>query len=169
MRANPKAFRAWEAAEDELLIRNYKPDAQLRVIVPGRTANAIRKRAGRLKLDTGYRFWTTPEVSLLRRMRSDHTYAEITAALHGRTQCAVENQCRRMNLYRARCLPENTGDQILDSIRNRAYLLRYTMSELDILAKCEPYFRKDCLHRGRNYSALMKAMISLGGEISWVD
>lgn len=159
----------WSDAEDDLLRSNFGDSPALQASLPNRTSIAIRMRAGRLGLDSGYRTWTMKEISNLRKLRPHYTIKHIASMMPQRSESAVGLKCASLKLRKVRQKPQLTGDELVDFVRAKAHEMRFSMYELDGLAKCRPYFQRSCLEIPRNNSALLKAILVLGGEIHWPD
>lgn len=167
VRTYRNGYKSWSPTEDDILRCNYGDPEHLSRLLPERTIRSIKARAGRLGIDRGYREWTTKEIAILIRMRGTHKIRCIVAELPSRSHHSVALKCLQLRLWRRKRKPTITGDTLLDEVRLRAYDLKYSMLELDDAACTRPYFSRDCLVRPRNYKALMKAILFLGGKFYW--
>lgn len=170
--ATAKGDALWTPEEDEVCMK-YGTDYKILVRkLPHRSYHALRARCQKLGLRPKRSLATASELSKLRRLAPTANAAALREAFPSRTLQQVKYLCRYYGIRRTPQRFKSTGYPILDAIRARCFELRYSMVDLDAIAKTKSYFQKANWHaNGLNYNAVCKAIDALDGELAvrWRD
>ena len=167
-----KGHRLWTPAEDERVKQLYPDYRALRKALRHRTYYALRHRADALGVVRRRHVWTGAEVVRLRKLYPTATRAELHASFPRLTWHQIAGKAVHIKVSRRRSRLSPTGFPIIDDIRERAFLLNYSMVDLDAIARTRGYFQKGGWHsNGINKRAVYKAIEALDGEVlaSWKE
>lgn len=159
----------WTLKEDDLL-RRYHPDyPAMMQALPLRTRNAIRGRVQVIGVARRYKAWTGPDVAKLRKHFPTASWNELLALFPGRTVSEIRAYAQR-RAFREKHYAQ-TGYPIIDAIRERAKLRRWSMPDLDEIANTNGYFAKCRWQKTRTAKYIFRAIEALDGEIAikWRD
>jgi hypothetical protein len=171
MNVHGRAWPLWTAEEDEM-VRKLCPDYMaLRKKLPGRTHYAIQMRTRTLGVSKHIHTWTGAEIARLRRLWSSADKNTILAAFPGLSWPKIRSTAKRRKFYRPERSFQPTGNSLLDQVRARCRYLKYTMRDLDALARTGNYFTRLDWKHGHQIAKVAKAAKALGGKISvsWED
>ena len=164
---------AWSLFELEILEQHWPDLRLLKKRLPMRTEQAIKAMASRcgLKRTQPNHVWTAREHSDLKRMvASGHTRRQIAVHL-GLTLGQVANRLQYEGMKQPRRRPVLCGNPLADAIRQRAFDLNLTMTDLDRSLGYRGRF-SGCF-RGKRFSdsSVGRAVRALGGKlhIEWED
>lgn len=164
--------KLWSEDEEKILRELYPDYKAICKRLPHRTHSACRYSCGQLKLTRPIHMWTAAEISLLRRVYTRGTKAEIAQAFPHLRWMQIKSIARWYDIHRARQPFLPTGIPIIDEIRSRCFELNYTMVDLDKLTHSR-YFARQCWHNNGHlhHRAIGKAIKVLFGEIRarWKD
>lgn len=169
---SPNAFPLWTVKEIETVRRLYPNFSAMRHALPRRTLNAIYLQAQRQGIGRKFHTWTASEVARLRRIYPTGTKSELAKAFPSLSWSQIKGGAVRRNIRRIRWdrpPPKPSGFPILDQVIRRAREYRYTMRELDIIAKTGNYFGGSVwTTQGLNRKAVYRAIEALDGEVAIV-
>lgn len=152
----------WTDAELSLLRQHYPDRNELRAALPRRTPGAIAHKARKIGLVRRRHIWSEFEIA---RLRSPYVIgvpmARLTELFAGRSPKQIWSKASAMGYRRPRHRPKLTGMPLVDSVRQRAFDFRITMTDLDAFTGCKHYFVSP---RYMNWAALQRAIKILGGE-----
>ncbi len=162
-----KGHPLWTKEEDAKVLRLYPDYKALRRTLRRRTYHALRARAGKLGITKKRHTWTAAEASRIRRLYPRASKAELYAAFPGLRWHQIVGKAKHIKVRRQRKPLSRTGFPIIDTVRDRATVLNYSMVDLDALARTRNYFQKAGWHSGRvNRRAVYKAIEALDGEVT---
>lgn len=151
----------WTTGELEALRLLYPDKQALTAALPRRTAGAIAHKARKIGLAPPLRIWTSVNAAQLRRPYvAGVPVATLTQMFPGKSKRQIWGKAFAMGYRRPRRPPKSTGMPLVDCIRNRAFELRITMTELDSFVARKRYFVSP---RHMDWTALQRAMTLLGG------
>lgn len=153
----------WSTREVDFLVGAY-PDYDLAVRqLPGRTRRAIRQKARRLGLARREPVWDEAgEKKLKPRYPTTEPVRAIATELE-KSSKQVWSKANRLRLRRPRRRPKDVADPILHSIRQRAFDLNISLTELGEATSSGAYFLSP--GRRRRHLAIIRALRVLGGTI----
>lgn len=152
----------WTEAEIAAL-RSAHPDfSAATAALSRRSPVAISHKARQLGLCSPRRVWTEDEGIRLRRPYvSGISIAEIALMFPDKSRRQIWHKAHHLGYRRPRRAPRLTGMPLVDSIRQRAFEYRVSMTDLDAFVGHKYYFVSP---RYVNWRALQKAMQILGGR-----
>jgi hypothetical protein len=159
--------RVWSDREDQTLRRSYPDYAAARRELPHRTTVALLERARRLRIARTLHTWADADFVKLRRLYPSAAKQELLAAFPGLSLRAIERAAERKHIRRKKRTLQNTGDALLDAIRERARSICYSMSDLDERAQTKRFFERRGWTKLRHpaYDRLYSAVEALDGEM----
>ncbi len=163
----------WTPAEDQVVRDCYPDYARACTLLPKRTYWSIRSRAGYLNIQVKRHIWTGAEIKKLKRLYPEATKDELRTAFPGLSITAIERIAAYYGISRNRRRFKDTGHSLLDSVRARAFELRYSMVDLDDIAGTGRYFQdaqwcgRGCLNM-RNVCRAVDAMVGTL-HVTWDD
>lgn len=170
--ATPKGDKLWTPAEEELCRKHGDDYVILQQKLPHRSYSALRYRCILLGLRPKRKQLTARELSLMRRLVPTASPEQLRDAFPDRSVAQIR-QAGRYHGIRSRRRPlTEVGIPAIDAIRQRCFELRYSMVDLDEIAKTKTYFHKAGWHsQGVNYEAIGRAVAALDGElcVRWRD
>ncbi len=157
----------WQPEDDDLLRRLYPDYDALRKAFPGRSYRAIQGHVSRLGIAAKRHRWTSAELSRLRRLYQSASRQEVLAAFPEMGWKQIKARAEHAGLRRPRRPYCPTGHAILDDIRSRCFELRYSMVDLDQMAKTNHYFTKALWANARVVKAqpVVRAVDALDGSL----
>lgn len=169
----PAGHKLWTKSEDTIC-RELYPDYQaLRERLRGRTFSAIQARCRRLGIAKKTHVWTAREISTLRRIFPAATHDELLKAFPWATLRQIIGIAGYYGFRRQRKPYALTGHNVLDEIRSRCFMLRYSMRDLDEMCRSKRYFSNAQWHGAGwiNHKAVAKAIKALDGKVraEWSD
>lgn len=170
--ANPKGCPLWSDSEDAVCRKFYPAFDLIGATLQRRTYVAILHRCRKLGLSRTIMRWTAADISRLRRIYPTASPEELVAAFPGRKLTHIRSAAKRNHLRRRRRPYVETGDPLIDHIRQRCFDYRISMSELDRMVGSSHYFEKKGWRIGWiNHAAIARAVKALDGNlrIEWND
>ncbi|MBX9465586.1 MAG: hypothetical protein KL840_21895 [Aquamicrobium sp.] len=161
----------WTLKEHEVVVSFWPDIEEIEKRLPHRTKAAIRGFAGKCNLRKQIHSWTDEQHSILRqRVRHGVPTAEIAKEL-GLTRLQVVNRMQYSRLTYPRRPPNPTGNELIDSIRKRAFECNVSMKELDEACKSGAQFRRYSASRRIHIKHVVQATKVLDGDlvIRWSD
>lgn len=161
--------KLWTESEIEKLKQLYPLMTYSKIArrLKGRTYGAIRAKAQELGLTKPRHVWTGAEVARLRKVYLHGTVDEVRAAFPQFKLAHIRAIARYHGLSRPRKPFKLTGIPALDQIRQRAFELGYSMSDIDALARSKSYFRQASWLSGfQHHRAIAKAIAALDGVVA---
>lgn len=148
-------------------MRRVYPDYnKLAALLPTRTRDAIYHRAARLGLAKRIRRWTADELRTLRPRYPTHEPVASIASCVGRPGAVIRKKASKLKLRRPRRRPVPSNEPLHHAIRQRAFELNITLSELDQAVNARGCFSSP--RAGRlSPKALRLALELLGGELRY--
>lgn len=132
-------------------------------VLPRRTWAAIRQKARHLGLSRRQRIWTNDDARLLRTLyTAGLPIDELICRFAGKTKRQVWHKAAHLRVRRPRKPPRLTGHPLMDSVRQRAFTLGYSMADLDAWTGAKHYFGDA---RYVDWHSLQKAIDLMGGKI----
>jgi hypothetical protein len=163
----------WTEAEDAALRRCYPNLAKAKKALPRRSLSAIKSRAYVLQIQRRVHVWTAADISKIRKLARHGTSKDLRAAFPDVRYANIARIARKNGIKRGRPPFVSTGYPLLDEIRERCHRLKYSMADLDDIAKTKRYFQDNHWRHmvSLNVGAIAKAIIALDGTISitWND
>jgi len=159
----------WTIEELDALRLLYPDRQALASILVRRSKIAIQHKARSFGLITPRQIWSEQEVELLRTLyRTSITTAGFVEVFPGRTKQQIWRKAGRLRIRRPRRPLRVTGLPLVDSIRQYAFALGHSMTDMDAWTGAKCYFRSP---RYCNWRALTRAVELLGCEptVSWRD
>lgn len=159
----------WSEREISNLRGIYPNKTALAATLPGRTQAAFRQKARQLGLVRPLRIWTYQDAMRLRKPYvTGVPIGQLTGLFPGKTSKQIWRKAAHLGFRRPRRAPLPTGVLLVDSIRQRAYDLRLSMTDLDRCLGTKRYFVSP---RYVNWRALQLAVEILGGRpmVRWHD
>ena len=172
----PRADNRWTEGEWQA-IRDLYPDyAAIRKVLAHRSWKAIKSQMRNLGIATAKhkaQMWTAAEVAKLRKLYPKVSLDELKAAFPNRTLRQIHTQGSSQRLSRPKRQLMSTGIPLLDSIRERACALNYSLGDLDRLACTGNYFAANEHNKpskgqrsNRGYVKMALAVKALGGTLT---
>lgn len=157
----------WKPEDDEVFRRLYPDYGALRKAFPSRSYRAIQGHASRLGIAAKRHRWTAAELSRLRRLYQSASREDVLAAFPGMGWKQIKARAEHAGLHRPRRPYCPTGHAILDDIRSRCFELRYSMVDLDEMARTKQYFTKAGWMRTQRIKAqpVVRAVDALDGSL----
>ncbi|MFC0220167.1 hypothetical protein ACFFJ7_17400 [Pseudochelatococcus lubricantis] len=155
--------RLWSDVEIEIL-RQFRPDLDaLALALPERGIGAITKKAHQIGLVPSRRAWSADEVPRLRKPYvAGVPVDDLVSMFPGKTKRQIWNKAFHLGIRRPRRRPKGTGLLLVDTVRNRAFDLGLTMTDLDTYVSAGRYF---VCPRCSNWRLLQKAIRELKGQV----
>ncbi|MBZ3693263.1 hypothetical protein [Phyllobacterium calauticae] len=163
-------YPLWTDEEDAHCRRLYPNYNALERVLSRRTRQAIVKRCWVLGITRHVHRWTDTERSRLRSLYQSASWAEIDKAFPFSTRSKTRAVAKSYGFRRPRRPYKPTGFEIIDCLRDRAFVLKFTMPDLDAMSRGKKYFTKAKWRRGKIDAAIIsRAAKALGGrlEIEW--
>lgn len=152
----------WTPVEDAILLDLYPDYSALVSSLPGRTRKAIERRADKLRISTPRRIWSAEEfLRMAAPYRQGAPLSAILPLLCEKTVDQVYRKAGKCRIKRPKRRPRHTGLTIVDSIRQRAFDLNFTMRELDEETGKTCYFQNPTSLR---WDRIARAIECLGGR-----
>lgn len=171
----PGSF-VWNEFEDELVRLLYPNAARLHHLMPWRTREAIRRRAGALNLTRECRPWTGVEIKKLRRLVADGVpWADTAEHLPGRTVDAIKEQAKQLKLQRPHAKLKDVPNELIHALRVRTLERGLTPAKVDRMAGTGTWFRcmgpAHCDTYEPKMEFVARVAAVLGGQIKieWSD
>lgn len=123
----------WTPEEDDLVRTHFQDRRKLEAMLPHRTASAIKTRVRELQLTlhTRYIAITAKDSALIRKLaKTCRTYEEVAATI-GLSTGTVYSHMQRYGIIIAKSAPKMTGFPLVDAVRQRAFQLKLSLSDLD--------------------------------------
>jgi hypothetical protein len=156
----------WTLKEHEVVVTHWPDVRTIKRLLPHRTQRAIEGFAGRCNLRKPNHIWTEEQTAHLRkRVREFASVAEIAQELRMNPE-QVQNRKQYLRLPSPRRRPPITGHKAMDAIRQRAFDLNMSMSELDEACASGRALQKWTPRRTVCVKVLQKAAKAMDGEIS---
>ncbi|MBP2149964.1 hypothetical protein [Xanthobacter flavus] len=164
----PGGRPVWTAREMALLAVIYPDYTRALKVLERRTLAACRFQARAMGLVTRLHMWTGSEEARLRRLYPVLSGEALLAAFPGLTLQKIGVKAGGMGLKKKRKPYNNSGFPAIDQIRNRAFELNISMSDLDSMAGTKTYFRRGgWIGRPKpNYRAIGRAAEALDGLVA---
>ena len=154
----------WAAAEDAVLKASYPDYNSAASALPNRTRKALECRVARLGIANKLRVWSDGEFrAMAPPYREGRPVEAILPKLSGKTSRQVYAKAGKHKVRRPRKRPKLTGIGIVDSIRQRAFDLNFTLSELDAATGGGSYFQSP---RSVRWPQVSRAVKLLGGRVA---
>lgn len=166
---NPSGHALWSEAEVDLLRLHYPDYTRLVELLPHRTRKAIEMKVAKLGLARPLRIWSDGEVRNFKPPYQDGALvADILPLLNEKSATQLYGAASRRRVRRPRRRPKILGVAILDSIRQRAFDMHISLSDLDEATGQKDYFSHPTSLR---WSAIRKAIRVLGGQpvVHWYE
>jgi hypothetical protein len=163
--------RGWTPEEIEQVRRHYPDTKKLAKLLPDRTLQAVRDRAGQLGLRRKQHRWRACDVTNLKRMwTTGVSKKEIEIALSSYSWEHIKDQARARGFRRPKKELLPTGHAVIDQIRKRARDLNMNMRDIDALAHTGNYFYSAAWlrHKQPNPRHVAKAIAALDGHLEAV-
>lgn len=163
-----QGYLLWQEQEDQLIAQLYPDYKRITKALPHRTFSACKCRAHNLQVAKKIRMWKASEISLLRRVYSKGTKAELLLAFPDRNWRSISYAALRHKIMRARRPYKLTGVDILDQIRARCWELHLTMEDLDRMVRGSGYFTQKIWYGDKvpmNYNLIARAVKKLFGDL----
>ena len=158
----PAGQLLWSDAEVALLYEHYPDYATLVRLLPHRTRKAIGLKVAKLGLAGPLKVWADDEVFRFKPpYRGGVPVAEILPLLNQKTTTQLYGAAWKRRIRRPRRRPKLVGVPILDSIRQRAFDMNITLTELDEATGVKGYFTSP---RSLRWRPILKAIDILGGK-----
>lgn len=155
--------KVWTSPEIETLRRQYPDYQAMAAALPHRTLSAIKTKTVRLKIARTRRVWAHSEFSSIKPPYAHGVrMAAILPAVPGKSAPQVYSKAASKKVRRPRRRPKLVGFAIVDAIRQRAFDLRLSMTDLDLMLGSKTYFRRP---RSENWRLLHRAIVLLGGKV----
>ena len=153
----------WTQSEIAVLRTTY-PDREGACAALGRrTWAAIRQKARRLDLVKQRRVWTQDDTRLLRSLYPSRiSIDDLLGRFAGKTKRQIWHKGAHLRLLRLRRPPRLTGHPLVDSVRQCAFTLGYSMRDLDAWTGAKRYFGDA---RYVDWYSLKRAIDLMGGRI----
>lgn len=153
---------AWTPAEDAVLKAAYPNYNAAAAGLPHRSRKALEHRSARLGIAKKRRVWSEGEVrKMAPPYREGTAVAAILPNLNAKTAPQVYGKASKRRIRRPKRPLKGTGFPILDSIRQRAVDLNFTLRELDAGTGGTRYFQRPTSLR---WSRIARAIECLGGR-----
>lgn len=155
--------KIWTAEEDELVRRHRDDLPRLLGELPHRSEGAVRRRRQILGLVKPRRVWSEGEFRTMKPPYQDgDPVPEILPLLNEKTPRQVYSKASARRVRRPRRPPKIVGIPLVDTIRQRAFQLGYTLADLDFYTRSGGYFTRP---RGLHWRAISHAIRLLGGTV----
>lgn len=155
--------RLWSDVEIAILRQRYPDLAALVRALPGRSVGAIAKKAQQIGLARSRRIWSADEAPRLRKAYpAGAPIDDLLSMFPGKTKRQIWNKACHLGIRRPRKRPKRTGLPLVDTVRERAFDLKLTMTDLDTYAGARRYF---VCPRSSNWRFLQKAIRELRGHV----
>jgi len=156
----------WTVPEDELLRSHYPDYDKLCVLLPHRTRKALECRCEKLDITSKLKAWNAREVSLLRRLWSTATKAELRDAFPGYSWKSISSAAERRHFKRPRRHYVRVPSPQANAIRDRCFELGYKLKDVDALARTKKYFQQGSTYGPRpNMKRMDQAIRALDGKL----
>ncbi|MDO9428666.1 MAG: hypothetical protein Q7T93_17785 [Methylobacterium sp.] len=153
----------WTRLEIDVLRAAYPDRASACSALHRRTWAAIRQKARHLGLVRRRRVWIHDDARLLRSLYpSGIPIDELLGRFAGKTKRQIWHKAAHLRLRRSRRPPRITGQPLVDSVRQRAFTLGYSMTDLDAWTGAKRYFGDA---RYVDWHALQRAIDLMGGRV----
>ena len=162
--------KLWTEAEIRRLRRTYPDYRKARALLPGRSLNAIKSKAFRLRITQSRRIWSDSDIKRLRApYRQGRPMYEILALLPGKTTKQIWARAHHSGWRRPRTRPKTYDLKPYDDVRARAFTSRLSMRDLASLSATGRYFLRQPSRN--NWKKISKAVEMLEGQLSvvWSD
>ncbi|MGV6876542.1 hypothetical protein ACUSIJ_28230 [Pseudochelatococcus sp. B33] len=155
--------RLWSDVEIEILRQFYPDLAALTRALPGRSIGAITMKAQQIGLVRSRRIWSADEAARLRKPYvAGVPIDDLVSMCPGKTKRQIWNKACHLGIRRPRKRPRRTGLPLVDTVRDRAFDLGLTMTDLDTYVSTRRYF---VCPRSSNWHLLQKAIRELEGQV----
>lgn len=161
----------WTLKEHEVVISHW-PDVQaIRKRLPHRTIRAIHAFAGKCNLTTSRHVWTVAQDAKLRKLASAGCQRKQIAAELGLNLNQVAGRLNYARIFVARKPPAPSDDPLVNAIRQRAFALNMTLSDLDRSLGSQKIFRQAAGKQRVRHVHIERAVKALGGQltVAWCD
>lgn len=158
----------WTEGEDEILMAHYPDHDALSRLMPHRTYNACKTRAKVLSFKTRDRGkeMTVVEVKRLKALCECFSSMETIAAIMGRNVRTIEAAMVRRGYTLKRAKPVKSGNDLYDSVRERAFDMGLAYRDLDrSLGHKWPFFSRPSKAHKTSIGMIAKAVEALGGRL----
>lgn len=156
----------WTLKEHEVVVSHWPDVDEIGRRLPHRTRKAIQAFAGKCNLRKPIHFWTDEQNSLLRRRVREGVPAKEIAREIGLTKLQVTNRMRYIGLTYPRRPPKPCGNEIVDAIKKRAFVLNISMKELDEACRSGGQFQRYAPCRKIHIKHIVKATRVLDGNLT---
>jgi len=159
--------RLWTASEIKHLRRCYPDYRRACAALPGRTLNAIKSKALRLRITRPLRIWPDDNLKRLKEpYRQGVPMCELMALFPGKTAKQIWGRAAYSGWRRPRKPPKPTGLIADDTVKAKAFACKLTQRDLDDLAGTRGYFLRRPSRT--NWKNINKAVELLEGSMSFV-
>lgn len=161
----------WTLKEHEVVVSHWPDVEAIRKRLPHRTIRAIRAFAGKCNLTTGRHIWTAAEDTKLRKLAAAGYQRKEIAAELGLSLNQVAGRLSYARISIARKPPALSANPLVNAIRQRAFDLNITLSDLDRSLGNRRIFRQAAGRQSVRHAHIERAVTALGGQLTveWRD
>lgn len=157
--------KLWTEAEIQHLRRFYPDYRKACAVLHGRSLNAVKSKAFRLRITRSRRVWSDDELKRLKTpYRQGRPIHEIMAQLPGKTKKQIWARACRSGWRRPKTPPKAYDLRPYDDVRARAFMFKLSMRDLAWHSATGSYFLRSPSQN--DWRKISKAVALLDGQLS---
>ncbi|MGI3128745.1 hypothetical protein [Nitratireductor sp. PBL-C9] len=161
----------WTMKEHEVIVSHWPDIETIEKCLPHRSRRAIRAFAGKCNLTTSRHVWTAAEDMKLRKLAAAGESRRAIASEMGMSLNQIAGRMAYAGISLARKPPKPSTNLLVNAVRQRAFELHMTLSDLDRSLGSRKIFQQASGSQRVAHTHIERAVKALGGRlvVEWCD